>query len=299
MTPSAYRSSLPNIRRHSRQQLLFRKWLRWTVAAATYYSGLAFLPRLPGSKPQVRILMYHSIDDDHSYLHSVSPIAFEKQMQFLATKYNVISLNQILEYFDGDRAWPDNPVVITFDDGLANVYTTAYPILKKYKLPATVFLVPDWITSGETRDAKRRHMTWDQIREMSLNKISIGAHTISHRSLPTLTPAQVRSELLESKTRLEQQLCQPIRFFAYPFGAFRDINSAIIQAVQESGYTCAVTSLSGTNRNSTNPYTLRRTEIEVVDGIWLFGKIMTGALDSWIVFQRLRWISQVLRRKNK
>lgn len=290
--------------RHSRGKLLFRKWLRVIVASITYYSGLAFLSGLLGSK--VRILMYHSIAEDPSYLHSVSPMAFEEQMRVLATKYNVISLDQLVDCFNGKGALPDNPVVVTFDDGWANNYTMAYPILKKYNLPATVFVVPDWVAPcdgsqvgrrslTESRPDGKRHMTWDQIREISQNGISIGAHTISHRSLATLTIEEARYELLESKARLEQQLGQPVKFFAYPYGAFRDLGKDIVHMVAESGYACAVTSLSGTNGPSTNLYTLKRTEIEVTDGMYVFSKAMAGALDNWIVLQWLRWVSQILR----
>lgn len=284
--------------RHSRRKLLFRKWLRVIVTSITYYTGLAFLS---DSKSRVRILMYHSIDDDPSDVHSVSPIAFEEQMRFLATKCNVISLDRLVDCFNGKGSLPDNPVVITFDDGLANNYTAAYPILKKYNLPATVFVVPDWVApkvsrTDETRPDERRYMAWDQIREMSHNGISIGAHTISHRSLPTLTLEETRYELLESKARLEQQLGQPVKFFAYPYGAFRDLSRDIVRMVAESGYACAVTSLSGTNGRSTNLYALRRTEIEVNDGMYVFNRAMACALDSWIVLQRSLWVSQILIR---
>jgi peptidoglycan/xylan/chitin deacetylase (PgdA/CDA1 family) len=291
----------PGSPRHSRGKLLFRKWLRLIMASITHYTGLAFLSGLLGAKPKARILMYHSIAEDPSYLHSVAPIAFEEQMRFLATKYNVISLDQLVDCFNGKGSLPDNPVAITFDDSWANHYTVAYPILKKYNLPATVFVVPDWVApcevsqTKETRPDGKRHMTWDQIREMSQNGISVGAHTISHRSLATLTIEEARYELLESKARLEQQLGQPVKFFAYPYGAFRDLSKDIVRMVAESGYVCAVTSLSGTNGRSTNLYALRRTEIEAIDGMYVFSKAMAGALDSWIVCQWLRWVSQILR----
>jgi peptidoglycan/xylan/chitin deacetylase (PgdA/CDA1 family) len=282
--------------RHSDRKLLFRKWLRVILASITYYTGLAFLSGLLGSTSKVRILMYHSIDDDPSDVHSVSPTAFEEQMRFLATKCSVISLDQLVDCFSGKGSLPDNPVVITLDDGLANNYTTAYPILKKYHLPATVFVIPNRAAPCEiSRTDKTRYMAWDQIREMNHNGISVGAHTISHRSLPTLTLEEVRSELLESKARLEQQLGQPVKFFAYPYGAFRDLNKDIMRMVADSGYACAVTSLSGANGRNTDLYALRRTEIEMNDGMYVFSKAMAGALDNWIVFQRLRWLSQIAR----
>ena len=305
MTPAAYQQALAKSgkgsgkARHSQGKLLFRKWLRVIIASTSYYTGLAFLSH---SRARVRILMYHSIDQDPLDVHTVSPMAFEEQMHFLATRCNIIPLDQLVDHLDGKGSLPDNPVVITFDDGWANNYTVAYPILKKYRLPATMFVIPEWIASCEmaqtskTQPNEKRHMTWDQIREMSRHGISIGAHTISHRSLPTLTLQKVRYELLESKARLEQQLGQPVRFFAYPYGAFRDLNRNIARMVAECGYACAVTSLSGTNGPSADLYALRRTEIEASDGMYVFGRVMAGGLDSWIVLQRLLWVTQVLHR---
>lgn len=282
----------------SKMGMLSRKWLRLILVSITYYTGLAFLAGLLGPKPKIRILMYHSINNDSSDVHSVTLAAFEDQMRSLATNHGVISLDQLNNHLDGKESVPDNSVVITFDDGLVNNYTTAYPILKKYNLPAAMFIVPSWIASQQEVEANqtsrngRRYMMWEQIQEIAQDGISIGAHTISHRSLPTLTPAEICYDLSESKARLEQQIDQPIKFFAYPYGAFRDITKDIMRMVAECGYTCAVTSLSGTNNSNVNRYALRRTEIEVDDGMYVFNKAMAGALDCWIILQRLRWIAQ-------
>ena len=290
---TGHRAHLP-VSRYSPKQLLRREWLRLAVATATYYTGLAFLWNALSSRPRARILMYHSIADDPSDLHSVLPEAFEQHMQFLASKRAVVPLDQLVAGLRAEGRLPHNAVAITFDDGWDNTYTTAYPILRRYNLPATVFIIPDRVDlePDRPRSDGRRHMTWDQIRELYHNGISIGAHTLSHRSLTTLALDEVRHELVESKVRLEQQLGQPVRFFAYPFGALRDINRDIVQLVAESGYAAAVTSLSGTNGRHTNPYALRRTEIEVVDGdgnpmadeeyvLYLpNGTVRTGTLDG-------------------
>jgi len=270
-----------------------RKWVRVGVAFATCYTGLAWLSKRIGG-PRVRILMYHAIADTPSHLHSVSPAAFEAQMRFLATRYNVIPIERMIAGLTERETLPENAVVITFDDGWEDTYTTAYPILEKYGLPATLFLVPTWIEGAEA-PAGRKLVTWEQVREMSRNGISIGAHTLSHRSLKQLSPEEVRRELVASKAQLEEKLGQPVRAFAYPYGAVRDFDASIARLVAESGYACAVTTLSGSNRPGKNLYTLHRTEIEAVDGMWTFRKMMTGALDSWIVLQWVRWVSQVLR----
>jgi peptidoglycan/xylan/chitin deacetylase (PgdA/CDA1 family) len=285
----------------SPNKLRLRKWLRVAMSSATYYAGLNHLLGLRSSEPRVRILMYHHIAENPSSPYSVSPIAFEQQMQFLAAKCSVISLEQWMDYLSGKGSLPDKPIVITLDDGWADNYTAAYAILKKYNLPATIFVVPDWIVpphkalrTSETGKKKQQHLSWDQIQEMSQNRISVGAHTITHRSLPTLTLEEARYELLESRLRLEQQLGHPIKFFAYPYGAIGDVNADIVRLVAECGYACAVTSLSGTNGRGANPYTLRRTEIEATDGMYVFSRAIAGGLDSWIILQWFKWVLDVL-----
>ena len=271
-----------------------RKWMRGGLAAATYYTGLAWLWDQVGGQ-RVRILMYHSVAETPAYLHSVSPAAFEAQMRFLAARYHVISLEQMVAAFTGVGGLPERSVVITFDDGWRDTYTTAYPIMRAYNLPATLFLVPDWIEGRGNPPPGREYVTWEQVREMSRNGISIGAHTLSHRSLKRLPLEEARREVAASKARLEEELGRAVTSFAYPYGAFRDFDAGIARLVAESGYACAVTTLSGSNRPGQNLYTLRRTEVESIDGMWTFGKMMVGALDGWIAFQRARWVSQVLR----
>lgn len=271
-----------------------RKWMRSGLAAVAYYTGLAGLRERIGGR-RVCILMYHSVAETPAYLHSVSPADFEAQMRFLATQCHVISLEQMVAAFTGQGELPERPVVITFDDGWRDTYTTAYPILRTYDLPVTLFLVPDWIEGRGDPPPGREYVTWAQVRQMSRHGVSIGAHTLSHRSLKRLPLEEVRREVAGSKARLEEKLGRAVTSFAYPYGAFRDLDAGIARLVAESGYACAVTTLNGSNRPGQDLYTLRRTEVEAIDGMWVFSKMVTGALDGWVAFQRARWVSQVLR----
>lgn len=283
----------------SKRSLLLRRWLRMSIVSIVYYSGFSFLINLFNLETKLRILMYHGVEENPVDSYAVSPAEFDEQMAFLAQHYHVISLKQWIGYLRGENASPQKPVVITFDDGFLNNYTEAYSILKKYHLPATVFVLPDRLDKAEEGPSKSRFMNWQQLKEMQENGIEVGSHTVSHRSLPTLTLAQVRDELLQSKAHLAQSLGQPIMFLAYPYGARRDFNREIVKLVAECGYDGAVTSLSGVNGRQTNPYLLRRTEIEAGDSIAVFRKTMTGALDLWGVFEWLRWVSQVLCRQTQ
>ena len=129
------------------------------VAALLYYSGIIYLYELVCnlSSPEgnVRILMYHrvlqntDVTKDFQQGLFVTQKIFDEQLLFLSQNYNVISLEQAYNVFKTDNKFSRRTVVITFDDGWGDNYTNAYPILKKYKLPATIFLTTDFIDTNQ------------------------------------------------------------------------------------------------------------------------------------------------------
>ncbi len=138
----------------------------------------------------VPILMYHYIDSGEAKKSrlGVSPEVFEKQMRFLKIhKYNVLPLEKIVELIKAKKLIPRKTVAVTFDDGYSNNYTYAYPVLRKYNLPAAIFVVMDRIGTHLGNDD---YMDWQQIQELSSHGlIAIGSHTLTHRNL-----SEVKSE---------------------------------------------------------------------------------------------------------
>jgi len=164
------------------------------------------------------------------------PDQFEDQMAYLQDKgYQSISLDQFYqaEYFG--ETLPAKPIMITFDDGYADNYTTAFPILKKYGFTATIFMVSSYI-DGEG------FMTWPQLKELAANGWQIEGHTANHTDLTKLDSKTVLSELKSSKELLEKGLGQPVDFFAYPYG---DFNAGVVLAVKNTGYVMAFTTERG------------------------------------------------------
>ncbi len=100
-------------------------------------------------KNKVVILMYHRFSGGHEPF-KVKQSIFENQIKFLINnKYNFISLKHYSEFISGERLdCPENPVIITIDDGYKDNYDYAYPVLKKYSIPATIFLTTDFINNG-------------------------------------------------------------------------------------------------------------------------------------------------------
>jgi len=111
-----------------------------------YFSGCAFL-LYHLSKKGIIILTYHQINNILGSFTTVSSKNFEKQIKYLFNKKRVISLEKIIINIQKGTKFPKGCVVITFDDGYKNNYTNAYPILKKYHMPFTIFLVTDYIGS--------------------------------------------------------------------------------------------------------------------------------------------------------
>jgi len=122
------------------------------ISYVANYSGIfnvyAFLRRY-FTKSQVAILMYHRVCPKKDEFHiSINSEIFEKQMKYFSEKYELLSLNELVNYIKLKKSYPKKAIVITFDDGYKDNYLFAYPILQKYSIPATIFLATGYIGSG-------------------------------------------------------------------------------------------------------------------------------------------------------
>ncbi|MGB9681236.1 MAG: polysaccharide deacetylase family protein [Minisyncoccia bacterium] len=122
----------------------------------------------------------------------------------------------------GQEKMPEAIVTICFDDGYRSTYEIAYPILKQYGYPATLFVIPKAV--GE-----EGYMTLNQLRILSNNGWEIGSHTYSHQKLTTLPASEVERELKRSKEWLEERGLK-VYSFAYPYGAY---NESVIEKVKK------------------------------------------------------------------
>lgn len=187
----------------------------------------------------VPILLYHFLDGEREKQGlSVSTASFERHILFLLKgNFHVLSLERLVEWLRGRQPIPPNSVVITFDDGDEAFYTKAYPLLLKYRLPATVFVITGWI-------GKPGYLGWDELRGMSPELVTVGSHAVTHRYLPDLSLEEMRAELGESKKVLEEGLRRPVHFLSYPVGGF---GPEIARVAREAGYLAACTTNRGRN----------------------------------------------------
>lgn len=215
------------------------------------------------------ILMYHHIDGRAAeWKLSVAPEQFEKQMKFLKEhNYQVMSLKTYIGKIKSGEKVRHKTVVLTFDDGYDNNYTEAYPVLKKYGFPATIFIQVD----GIGRDG---YMTEDQIRELIENGIEIGSHTMHHGFLPNLSHEQKALEIYDSKNELEARFGIPIDVFSYPGGGF-DAESR--EMVIDAGYIGATATHPGWDYPNLDPYALKRIRVSrTADNPIVFWLQLTG-----------------------
>ena len=197
-------------------------------------------------------LNYHKVDTLYHAL-SVSPQEFEEQMQYLYEHdYHTITPDQLMSYLKHGTQLPDNPILITFDDGYLDNYTNAYPIMQKYGFTATIFLVPNLVGHDP------RFMTWDQVREMDRTGNTFGSHTVNHQSLTSLDEKEILNELTQSREEIASQLGKSPKYFAYPTGTY---NLAIEDMVRSTGYKAAFTIEFGQIGADSDLYALPRIPI--------------------------------------
>ena len=246
-------------------------------------------PRAQG----IRILVYHAIADlaprDDHWRMSVPPALLAAQMRWLRQQgYSIVSLGEALEMVQGKRPMAENAVAVTFDDGFHDTLTRAYPILEREQVPATVFVVPQFLEASkpfpwlERPTPFERPLSWDELRRLaSQPMVSVGSHTWSHRRLSGLSPEDQQQDIAQSKTVLEARLGRPIPWFAYPYGNAGSFSEETIACLQRLGFEAACGNLMGVNRVGDSLWTLKRTRIGWEDRLWRFRLKMLGFYD-WL-----------------
>ncbi len=210
----------------------------------------------------VPILMYHHLNDLPSsstqllLTWTVKPRDFEAQMDWLSRHgFHTVTMAQLVGHLKQRQPLPTKPIIISFDDGWAEDYSVAFPILKKYNFIGVFFIYTHPLDKPE-------FLSWGQVEEMSGAGMDIEAHTLTHPHLPSLTPDAAAKEIGESKAILETRLGKPVVAFAYPFGQY---NTAIIEMIKRAGYQCAVSISSGYQQRADQIFLLHRIRISYPD----------------------------------
>jgi len=237
-----------------------KKWIKDT--GLSFCLGLGHLLKPQGTP----VLVYHSIDGSNSNI-SISPKIFAIQMSYLnEAGFQVISLGQLMEKVRFKQHIPGKTIVLTFDDGLKNFYTAAWPVLARYGFSATVFVPTDFIGKQSwwyaDYDLKPVPMLdWPQLRELSANNMDIQSHGCSHCKLTEVAPPDFQRELGKSKQVLEDGLGRSADFFCYPFG---EVNQDIAAAAGAAGYKGAACMDQGLYNPGDDPYLIKRESLDYI-----------------------------------
>jgi peptidoglycan/xylan/chitin deacetylase (PgdA/CDA1 family) len=209
---------------------------------------------------KVPILLYHDFSKTRSSKMKVLETSFEAQMRFLKENdYHVITLDRFLKFMEFKEQIPKKSVVITIDDGWKSLYTIAYPILKKYHFPASLFVYTDFVGG-------KKALTWDQIKELSDNGFDIQCHTKTHRNLTKTQDGEtfdlffksVAEEITHPKKLLKQKLNRDCSCMAYPYG---ETSSLVAAMTKKHGYRAAFTVTRGGNPFYLHAYNINRSAI--------------------------------------
>ncbi|NJM41925.1 MAG: polysaccharide deacetylase family protein [Anaerolineae bacterium] len=234
-------------------------------------------PTIPPPKDaRVPILMYHYISvpppnaDKYRLDLSVTPKNFEAQLKYLAENgFTTISLYELHAYLNSGRPLPPKPVVLTFDDGYIDNYTEAFPLLKKYRMTGTFFVVSEFASS--TNPA---YMRWNHIKEMSDAGMSIESHSRAHTDLRTRRGdfQGLVWDTLPVLDQIEKVTGKRPRFFCYPFGKYDD---AVIRMLKSEFMLGAVTTDYGKTHTLANAFTWDRVRVHGGTGIAGFASLVS------------------------
>ena len=187
----------------------------------------------------IPVLMYHNIAEKYPASAdgaNITPKRFEEHMQGILDRgYTPIFVADYYNSVERGNPLPENPIIVTFDDGYLSNYEIAFPILKRLGIPATIFIVTSTVgATAESGIVGTSHFTWEQAREMQQSGIiDIHSHSHTHRDMTSLSPAQLQEELRLSRYLIERNLGKNCYVFSYPFGKY---NRETSQRARAAGY---------------------------------------------------------------
>ncbi len=243
------------------------------------------------------ILMYHGITEPKSSKdarYSCPARMFSRHVRFLRSAgYRFVSLSDIHAHLIGSEPLPPKAVALTFDDGFVNFYENAFPVLRKFAIPSTIFLVSGLIGKTNEWDVKKGYPTrpllnWEQVRAIRDHGIEIGCHSCTHPYLTGVDEQRAREEIVGSKKALEDGLSQEVKHFAYPYGA---MSEQVRRLVEQAGFLTGCSIYPGFNNRTTDPFVLRRIEVEGTDSVRrLWQKTWFGVNDgNWMFPLKYYW----------
>jgi peptidoglycan/xylan/chitin deacetylase (PgdA/CDA1 family) len=214
----------------------------------------------------IPVLAYHQISDDFSWsITRQTKNQFERGMRFLRDEgYEAVLPSAT---FDPEICRNDKSVILTFDDGFEDFFLNAVPVLKKHGFTACIFIITGYIGKKSNWDYnwgrfKRRHLSWEQILNLSQAGFEIGSHTANHPDLTKMPRRYLNYELQASKETLEDKLGREVNFLSYPFGRY---NQIVKDEAERIGYKGAFTLGGNPSRKRNGSFSMPRMGVYLLD----------------------------------
>jgi peptidoglycan/xylan/chitin deacetylase (PgdA/CDA1 family) len=250
----------------------------------------------------VPVLGYHSISDeprDGTLQWSVSPGDFDEQMALLRERGRTpLTVGGYVDMLRQRRPLPPRPVVVTFDDGFADLAAAALPVLRRYDVCATAYVITSRIGVDPALDLA-------ELTDLHEAGVEIGSHSDTHRPMDCLTPAALRRETAVSRARLEDWLQVVVTSFAYPYGYH---SRAVRQAVIDAGYTSACAVKNALSHPDDDVFAIARVLVERTTGVGGIDDLLEGRgrpmswrgerlrTRGWRAYRRVRYVLDKARR---
>lgn len=243
--------------------------------------------KVPISHLLIPIYMYHHVSslpthDQFNFNLTVTTADFNAQLNWMQKQgYHAITMTELFDTFYDGKALPRKPMILSFDDGYADVYTYALPALLAHHYRGVFYIITGMIGGN--------YMTWNEVRDLDRSGMQIASHTIHHINIgepPAGTTTQ--NELLKSKARLELELKKPIQFFCYPTGEpfHHDTlyeRKIVLQDLFNDGYLGATldpAEFDSALQNSQLPYELPRIRVSGGENLSEFEDILFATLQA-------------------
>lgn len=204
------------------------------------WAGRIAQPLVPRARGGIAVLAYHLVGAGTSSRVDIDPGIFRAQMELLATGRRVFSLSDALRRLGAPADEAPLCYVITFDDAYANFAEVVAPILVALGIPATLYVPCDFVSGlGPAPIRGTDHLpacSWSVLRDLAVGAhVEIGSHTLSHRTLTRLGPAEADKEIRESRDRLQDEVGREVHDFCYPRGLWdADLEATVSEHYRSS-----------------------------------------------------------------
>ncbi len=219
----------------------------------TFFFCLFFITiKANAGESNITVLMYHRIGDDRYPSTSISKELFEKHIEYLVEEnINVLPITELSKYLKKEISLTDKTVFITIDDAYSSFFQNGFPVLKKNRLPFSIFVSSDYVSSAEESE----FMSWSMLKEVSNSNGLILNHSKSHESLVGMDIQTLKKEVEQNQIEIEKKIGKQPKIFSYPYG---ESSKSIEEVIEMLNYEIAFSQHSAPIHIDQNKYRLPR-----------------------------------------